>query len=311
MKFPPLSSKRFWLPAACVALAALSAAGLYAYAGRPDAAAVEARVDVLAGAPGTDASPQAGMSDMIAQLQDKVRANPKDADAWANLGWAYMHIRQPSDAVGAYTHATALSPANTDYRSALAEAAIQSGGGKISTATLADLKKVTAADPSDARARFYLALYKDQQGDHKGAMADWIAMLKSAPADASWAPEVRGVVQQVATEEHLDISGQLPPAPADMTAPDPAQVAAAAQMSDSDRNAMIHGMVDKLAAELKQNPHDADGWQRLMRARMVLGEKDQAMAAYRGARSAFADEPAQLASLDSAAHALGVAGETP
>ena len=82
-------------------------------------------------------------------------------------------------------------------------------------------------------------------------------------------------------------------------------------MSGSDRNAMIHGMVDKLAAELKQNPHDADGWQRLMRARMVLGQKTEALAAYRAARGAFAQDPNQLASLDSSAHALGVTGAQP
>ena len=35
---------------------------------------------------------------------------------------------------------------------------------------------------------------------------------------------------------------------------------------------MIHQMVDRLAGDLKANPHDADGWMRLMRARMVLGE---------------------------------------
>jgi cytochrome c-type biogenesis protein CcmH len=304
-----LQPKLILLTLGAVTAVAVPALGFYAYSERPDAAAVEARMDALSGSSAADASAQSGMDKMIAQFQDKVRQNPKDADAWQNLGWAYMHMREPADAAAAYQHAVALAPANVEYRSALAEASIQSGGGKISEATLADLHKITAADPADARARFYLALYKDQQGDHKGAIADWITMLKSAPADAAWAPEVRGVVQQVASEEHLDISGQLPPAAEDHMSPpgpDPAQVAAAAQMSDTDRNSMIHGMVDKLAAELKQNPHDADGWQRLMRARMVLGEKDQAAAAYRGARSAFAKEPAQLATLDSAAHALGV-----
>jgi cytochrome c-type biogenesis protein CcmH len=67
-------------------------------------------------------------------------------------------------------------------------------------------------------------------------------------------------------------------------------------------------MLDRLAAQLLQNPHDSDGWLRLMRARMVLGEKAQALAAYHGARSAFAQEPAQLTAFDKAAHALGVAG---
>jgi cytochrome c-type biogenesis protein CcmH len=79
-------------------------------------------------------------------------------------------------------------------------------------------------------------------------------------------------------------------------------------MSDADRKAMIHSMVDKLAGELKANPHDSGGWVRLMRARMVLGEKDQAAAAYQDARKAFASTPAAQAVLQEAAKSLGVPG---
>jgi cytochrome c-type biogenesis protein CcmH len=253
---------------------------------------------------------------MIGQLESKVQQNPKDADAWQTLGWAYMHVRRPADAVKAYQHAVSLAPKNSEYLSALAEATIQDGSGKISDATISDLKKVTAADPSDARARFYLALSRDQKGDHLGAIADWIRLLKAGPADAAWVPEVRGVVEQVAKEQHIDVSGQLPPVakPAaravaeSAPGPNPAQVAAAQGMSAGDRNSMIHAMVDRLAAQLQQNPHDSDGWLRLIRARVVLGEKAQAMAAYHSARSAFAQEPAQLTTLDKAARDLGVAG---
>lgn len=289
---------------------------LYASIGRPDLATIEAPVAAATQSPETsDASPANSMADMIAKLQEKVRQMPNDADAWQILGWAYMHIRQPANAVEAYKHAVALAPNNAENRSALAEATIQSGTGKISEATLADLKNVVAADPTDARARFYLALYKDQQGDHKGAIADWITLIKSAPSDAAWVPEVRGVVEQVAKEQHIDVSEQLAPAPDTATnateaAPGPTadQIGAARQVSMKDRNTMIHGMVDKLAAELKRNPHNTNGWLRLMRARMVLGETPLALAAYHNARDAYAGDPAQLSTIDSAAHALGIAG---
>jgi len=295
---------------------AVPAIALYASVGRPDLATVEARVAAATQAPDhSKTSPANSMADMIVKLRGQVRQTPKDADAWQTLGWAYMHIRQPANAVDAYRHAVTLAPDNAKSRSALAEATIQSGSGKISEVTLADLKKVIAIDPVDARARFYLALYKDQQGDHKGAIADWIKLLKSAPADAPWAPEVRGVVEQVAKEQDINISGQLPPehnGTANTTevapGPDAGQIAAAQQMSAGERNAMIHGMVDKLAAELKHNPRNADGWVRLMRARMVLGDKPQALAAYRDARTAFASDPAQLSTIDTTAHTLGIAG---
>jgi len=49
---------------------------------------------------------------------------------------------------------------------------------------------------------------KTSRGDHKGAIADWITLLKSAPADAAWAPEVRGVVVQVAKNTGATVWGQ-------------------------------------------------------------------------------------------------------
>jgi cytochrome c-type biogenesis protein CcmH len=306
-----------WLVLGLAALVTIPAIGLYAFIGRPDLATVEARVDAAGRTQaGGDVSPASGMADMIAQLQQKVLQNPEDADGWQTLGWAFMHVHKPQDAAQAYRHAVALAPDKTEYRSALAEATIQSGSGKIAEETVADLRRVTAADPTDARARFYLALYKDQQGDHQGAIADWLALLKSAPAGAAWAPEVRQVVEQVAKEQKLDVSAELAAVSESHTvgpeagAPGPSaqQVAAARQMSSADRSAMIYRMVDRLASRLEQNPHDAEGWARLMRARMVLGQKDEALAAYRAARSAFAKEPEQLTTLENQARVLGVGG---
>jgi cytochrome c-type biogenesis protein CcmH len=63
----------------------------------------------------------------------------------------------------------------------------------------------------------------------------------------------------------------------------------------------IQAMVDGLAARLKQNPDDAEGWQQLIRAYAVLGEKEKALAALASARkfvpssrAAFDAEAAEL-----------------
>jgi cytochrome c-type biogenesis protein CcmH len=65
-------------------------------------------------------------------------------------------------------------------------------------------------------------------------------------------------------------------------------------------------MVSRLADRLKNNPKDADGWIRLMRARMVLGETAAATAALRVGRAAFAGDPMTQGRLDRAAAELGV-----
>ena len=66
---------------------------------------------------------------------------------------------------------------------------------------------------------------------------------------------------------------------------------------------MIQGMVDTLAARLKANPDDPDGWVRLVRAYTVLGETDKRDAALAEARRRYAGQPKVAGELDAALHA--------
>ncbi|SFV38775.1 tetratricopeptide repeat protein [Hyphomicrobium facile] len=77
----------------------------------------------------------------------------------------------------------------------------------------------------------------------------------------------------------------------------------------SQRNDMIHGMVDNLAARLEASPNDENGWMRLMSSRMTLGEKDAAKAALTKALAAFANDAAAKTRLTSAARELGIDAE--
>jgi cytochrome c-type biogenesis protein CcmH/NrfG len=70
-----------------------------------------------------------------------------------------------------------------------------------------------------------------------------------------------------------------------------ADVRDAQSMSDGDRQVMIQGMVDGLAARLEDSPNDASGWARLIRARMVLGQRDEAAANVAAMRRIFENEP--------------------
>jgi cytochrome c-type biogenesis protein CcmI len=65
----------------------------------------------------------------------------------------------------------------------------------------------------------------------------------------------------------------------------------AATMSDADRQAMIESMVNGLAARLDDDPTNAADWARLIRARQVLGQTDEAAADVVRLREALADDP--------------------
>jgi len=268
-------------------------------------------------APPVPATPQADVATMIAGLEQRLAANPNDVEGWRMLGWSKVQTQRYAEAVRAYARAATLAPGQADLWSALGEARVLAAGSVGPDADQA-FAKALAIDPKDPRARYFLAVEKDVAGDHRTAVEDWIALLKDAPAGAPWAESVRALVVQVAGREKIDIAGRLPPPPA---APDGEAVATAAipgpsatdmdaarQLAPSQQDAMVRSMVDRLAARLANNPRDAAGWIRLMRARMVLGETAAAAQALASGRRAFAADKPTLSQLDEAAQTLGVPG---
>lgn len=90
---------------------------------------------------------------------------------------------------------------------------------------------------------------------------------------------------------------------------DPEQVAAMQNMTPEEQAAMIQSMVNGLAARLEQDPNDVEGWLRLIRARTVLGEIDQARADLATAQSVFAAETPEGQALAAIAAELETASE--
>lgn len=264
--------------------------------------------------------PVGDVNSMIAQLEARLKANPGDAQGWRMLGWSYYRTERFPEAVAAYRKAVAIDPRNAEGWSALGESISLAGKGDVPAEAEEAFRKALAIDAQDPRARYFLAVKKDLAGDHKGAIDDWIALLKDTPAGAPWEENVRRTIQQVASENKIDVAGRVPPPaspaapPADSVAtaaipgPTPEQMRAASSLPPGQQDAMVRGMVDGLANRLKANPKDGDGWIRMMRARMVLGETSAAKQALADARAAFAGDAAEQQRLSEAAKTLGVPG---
>jgi cytochrome c-type biogenesis protein CcmH len=299
-----------YLALGTVAIVTLAGTGLYLAIGKPAVKAAPGTATAQTAA-GSDGSPHDNPDAVIAQLEAQMQQHPDNAEGWRMLGWSYLQTGRNAEAAEAYGKAAALDPKNADYLSAQGEATVLAAQGTVTPAAQGIFRKALAADAQDPRARYYLAVARDQAGDHEGAMNDWIALIKSAPPDAPWLPDVRTFVEKVAAERKIDLSGRLPAmaaATGGPRGPTPEQMAAAQTMSEGDRAQMIQGMVNGLEARLKQNPKDLAGWQQLMRARLVLGQSDQAAAAYREAKNAFAGSPGDQQALRQAAQQLGVPG---
>jgi cytochrome c-type biogenesis protein CcmH len=71
---------------------------------------------------------------------------------------------------------------------------------------------------------------------------------------------------------------------------------------------MVRGMVDRLAVRLKQNGDDVEGWLRLVRAYLVMGEREKAVSAQSDARQAVGSDAARLRQLNEGLRNLGLDG---
>ena len=258
--------------------------------------------------------PVGDVESMIASLEARLAKEPDNAEGWRMLGWSYFETRDLARAAAAYRRAAQVEPGNAENWSSLGEA-LQSATTTVSPEAKQAFERALKLDPQDPRARYFLAVQKDLSGQHEAAIADWIALLRDTPAGAPWEADLRRTIQQVAEKQKIDVAGRMAApaargggsvATAAIPGPTPEQLAAASSIPPSQQDEMVQGMVNRLAGRLKTNPRDADGWIRLMRARMALGEVDKASAALRTGKEAFKDDAATRGRLDQAAGELGV-----
>ncbi len=258
--------------------------------------------------------PVGDVDSMIASLETRLKQEPDNVQGWRMLGWSYFETRDLARSAAAYRRAAQLEPNNAENWSSLGEA-LQTASVTVSPEAASAFQRAMKLDPKDPRARYFLGVQKDLSGQHEAAIADWIALLKDTPPGAPWEADLRRTIQQVATKEKIDVAGRMPaaaapagPSVATAAIPGPTaeQLAAASSIPPSQQDEMVQGMVSRLANRLKANPKDADGWIRLMRARMVLGETGAATEALRSGRAAFQGDSATQARLTQAAAELGV-----
>ena len=297
---------------------ALAAAGLLAVGAvgiavfRSNDAVETAPANAAAAAPDAPS-----LEESIAQLRARLREDPDSHGDWYLLGLALRDSRDFAGAEQAFRRAMELAPQNADYTAYLAEMLLIQGGANPPAEAEQLLRRVLELQPGNPQARYYLATLKDMRGDHRAAVDDLLELLREAPADAPWEPQVREAAVLIARHNEIDISDRLPPprpqqggsaATAAIPGPTREQMEAARAIPPSQQDEMVRGMVDGLAERLRRNPRDAEGWIRLMRSRMVLNDPQAAREALRSGLAAFEGDTAVQARLRTAATELGVPG---
>jgi len=228
------------------------AAGYYFDAQKP--------LPALAAGPHSEADLAAGAASLTAQLAQQ----PADADGWVLLARSYARLERYAEAQGAMAKALALRPDDTALHAQLGEILVLGADGVVTAAAEAEFAKA----PADPRARYYRGLGLAQKGDAEGARHALQALLDDSAPDAPWR---QGVIDALA-----DLGA---PPPTAAPGPSAADVSAAAVLPPTDQQAMIRGMVERLAQRLEEHPDDPEGWDRLAHSYEVLGEPEKAAAA--------------------------------
>jgi cytochrome c-type biogenesis protein CcmH len=234
---------------------------------------------------------------LIAQAEAHLERQPTDGRGWEVLAPVYLRLGRFDDAVKARRNALRLNGETVERQADLGETLVAASNGIVTAEAKQSFERALALDAQDLKSRFYMGLAAEQDGLPRKAADIWQGMLKEAPADAPWAPAVREALVRLGEKP---VEGGRSP-----TADD---VAAANTMTDAERAEMVQGMVARLADRLQQDGSDVEGWLRLVRAYVVLGERDKANAAAADARRALATEPDKQRRVDELAKGLGLDG---
>ena len=308
MDVPAQDQDRRWSRSRILSVAALVVAGLALAFGL-------VRSNAERGAAANGPSAQAIVDgDPLAALEARIKDNPQDGEAWSALASGNFDTGRFDEAVIAYGTALKLTPQQAALWSGRGEAQVMaSTHDPMPVAAVADFEQAIALDPKDPRARYFLAVRQDLNGDHRGAIDSWLALLGDTPPGAAWEADLRRTIEQAGKINHIAVAARLaavrqsaPKLPATTPAlpgPSAEDINRASAMRPSEQRQMAEGMVARLEGKLKADPANVDGWIMLIRSRMTLGQPDLARAAL---AAAIAANPGKAAQLREQAAALGV-----
>lgn len=250
---------------------------------------------------------QATASDLVARVEAHLRQHPEDGRGWDVLAPVYMRMGDFTQAADSFQRAIRLLGESPKRLAGFARASIMLQNGVVTEPARKAYEKLRTLEPQSIEPQVWLAIAREQDGDLKGAEAEYQRLLQGA--EEPW----KGLLTARLDAVTAQLSGKAPPQPqppaaaeAPMSEPSPDAKDAVGAMSPDDQQKFIGQMVDGLAARLKQNGDDLDGWKRLVRSYVVLGRRDEALAALTSARGQFAGNESSLAQLNELAQSLGL-----
>jgi cytochrome c-type biogenesis protein CcmH len=144
----------------------------------------------LLGEGGGHAQDGGSMDEVVAKLQERLKASPGDLEGWRMLGRSYLVSSRFDEAVAAYEKASALTGGkNADIELDLAEALVLTDKPENQERAKSIIDAALAANDSNQKALWYSGLMAARTGDTETAKARFSKLLESNPP-----PQIREIL---------------------------------------------------------------------------------------------------------------------
>jgi cytochrome c-type biogenesis protein CcmH len=217
--------------------------------------------------------------DLIAKVKARLASSPEEVQGWGYLANLEMNKGNFQKAAEALYQAHIIAPDVFDYQLMYAESLIMASNERVTPAALIILNKAKKMAPEHPGPRYYLALADFQAGDVGVAHSEWKVIQGELENSDPMMPLLNVWINRA--EVALGIAEPLPQTRAPSITAEQAETIQS--MSADEQQELIRQMVLQLATKQEENPTNIEGWTRLSRAYMVLGEKVDAIAAMNAA----------------------------
>ena len=240
---------------------------------------------------------------MVARVEERLRAAPEDGNGWDVIAPIYLRMERYGQAAEAFANANRLLGETPKRLAGFAQSEILANNGIVNANAKLAAERLLSAEPGRVDARMWLALANEQDGQFDKALSDYRGLL-AAP---QMSPAMKEAIEvRISAVEKL-ARGEAVPPPGPRLAPGTAPGGSVEiPSSPADQQAMIEGMVARLAARLQADGKDPAGWVQLMRSYSVLGRKDDAAKALTDARQALGADAGALEQVNKAAAEMGI-----
>ena len=144
--------------------------------------------------------------DQVEALAAEMAANPGDAQGWAVLGQSYLSLGRYGEAAHAFEQAIDIVPGSAFLFASLGQALLFDANGAMTPAAREAFARALDLEPTDVRARFFMAEALYQSGEGDAAQAAWEALLAESPPDAAY----RGMIEARLATLALAAAGSEP-----------------------------------------------------------------------------------------------------